>query len=477
MRLACFFLMVLAAGGRVAAPAEIPQLIQAGHWQQARAEIASELATTNLSYAAREELLFQSDRMRRMRLDFNQTREEVWQAARALAPTLTEAQFADWEQSGEVEFLDIDGTRWYLRQAARNLFRINPAARALLTPAGFDSIFNPPNYRLDDLRTILSNYDKTGDICNTPKRWRVAYTVSVRPDMVPAGETVRAWLPFPHVLNRQAGIRLVSSDPAREVLASTNDALSSIYLEKPAVRGQPTVFQVVFEYTGRAFYEPIDPARVTPVDTNDPALTPFLGERPPDIVFSDSLKNLSRQMVGEETNPYLKARRIFQWVSDHVIWASAREYCTLDGLPQYALSHGHGDCGMETMTFMTFCRYNGIPARWESGWVCRPVPDMHDWCEIYLAPYGWVPVDVTYGIVNSSIDREKWFYLGGIDGFRLVVNCDHRQPLYPEKTHFRSEVVDFQRGEVEWRGGNLYFDQWDWNFQPVELKSGEVGGE
>jgi len=102
---------------------------------------------------------------------------------------------------------------------------------------------------------------------------------------------------------------------------------------------------------------------------------------------------------------------------------------------------------------------------------------MHDWCEIYLAPYGWVPVDVTYGIVNSSIDREKWFYLGGIDGFRLVVNCDHRQPLYPEKTHFRSEVVDFQRGEVEWRGGNLYFDQWDWNFQPVELKSGEVGGE
>jgi hypothetical protein len=25
--------------------------------------------------------------------------------------------------------------------------------------------------------------------------------------------------------------------------------------------------------------------------------------------------------------------------------------------------------------------------------------------------------------------------------------------------------VDSQRGEVEWRGGNLYFDQWDYSFK------------
>lgn len=26
----------------------------------------------------------------------------------------------------------------------------------------------------------------------------------------------------------------------------------------------------------------------------------------------------------------------------------------------------------------------------------------------------------------------------------------------------RSEPYDFQRGEVKWNGGNLYFDQWSW---------------
>ena len=469
-RLLLLVWLIAGAIGVQAAPLdEVKQLVADGHWRQARAEIVGELASTNLTYAEREDFLFQGDRMRRIRRDFSQTRAQVFVAARKLAPTITGDEFENWEKAGSVEFMDIDGTRWYLGEAARNLFRINSAARALLTKQGYDSLYDPPDYGLAEIREVLTNYDKTTQICNTPRSWRVTYQVSVKPDIVPAGETVRAWLPFPHPLNRQSNIRLVATEPARRILASTNDALGSVYLEEPAVGGRATVFKEEFEYTGRAFYEPIDPARVTPVDTHDPALAPFLGERPPNIVFTDKIKRLSAQIVGTETNPYLKARRIFQWVFDHVTWASAREYCTLDCLPDYALAHGHGDCGIQAMTFMTFCRYNGIPAHWETGWVCGLSNDMHDWCEIYLAPYGWVPVDVTFGLIDSPVDRERWFYLGGMDGFRLVVNGDFGQPLYPEKTHYRSEIVDFQRGEIEWRGGNLYFDQWDWNFDEREI--------
>jgi hypothetical protein len=52
---------------------------------------------------------------------------------------------------------------------------------------------------------------------------------------------------------------------------------------------------------------------------------------------------------------------------------------TIECLPRYALRHGHGDCGIETMAFMTLCRSHGIPAHWESGWVTRPEENMHDW--------------------------------------------------------------------------------------------------
>ena len=77
-------------------------------------------------------------------------------------------------------------------------------------------------------------------------------------------------------------------------------------------------------------------------------------------------------------------------------------------------------------------------------------------------------VDQSFGIKDSEDERVKWFCLGNTDAYRWIVNDDFSCPLYPEKIYPRSETVDFQRGEVEWRGGNLYFDQWDYDLE-VEI--------
>jgi hypothetical protein len=47
----------------------------------------------------------------------------------------------------------------------------------------------------------------------------------------------------------------------------------------------------------------------------------------------------------------------------------------------------------------------------------------------------------------------------------MVVNQDYGMDLDPKKTYPRSETVDFQRGEVEWRRGNLYFPEWDYSME------------
>jgi transglutaminase-like putative cysteine protease len=449
------------AGARGAMADTIGRLVSDGHWVEAQQQIDRELSQSNISFQSRQDLLFQRDRMRRMRLDFDKTREQVFQEVLAAAPGVTEQEFADWEKTGAIEHLDIDGTRWYFDHAAPNLFRISAQARALEKhPVAWF------RYYLEDIRHIISAYDREDMRLNSPRTWRVTYELKVKPGEVPPGEIIRAWLPFPHTGSRQSNIHLLSSDPPDFILSKPGAALTSVYLEKPAATNGQTEFKIVFQVTCRGFYQTIDPARVQPISATDSALAPFLGEQPPQIVFSDQLKSLSREIIGDETNPYLKARRLFAWTFQHVPWASAREYSTIDCLPSYALANGHGDCGIEAMTFMTLCRLNGIPARWESGWATE---DMHDWCEIYLPPYGWMPADVYCGLVDSRNEREKWFYLGGIDAKRFVVNTDYAQPLYPAKTFFRSEIVDFQRGEAEWRGGNLYFDQWDWSFDAQEI--------
>ena len=53
----------------------------------------------------------------------------------------------------------------------------------------------------------------------------------------------------------------------------------------------------------------------------------------------------------------------------------------------------------------------------------------------------------------------------------LIVNLDWGRELFPPKQSLRSEPADFQRGEVEVDGQNLYFDQWDYTMK-VECDPG-----
>ena len=120
---------------------------------------------------------------------------------------------------------------------------------------------------------------------------------------------------------------------------------------------------------------------------------------------------------------------------------------------------------------MTLLRLNGIPSRWQSGMVYSDTDydNLHDWGWLYLAPFGWLPMDVTTGELASDDPALRGFYLGSLDAYRIAFNDDFSTALVPPKRHFRSETVDSQRGEVEWEGGNLYYDQWDYRFKAKVL--------
>jgi len=441
------------------------QWIEDGRWQTAVEAIDSHLRKPDLPDNVGRQLQWQQERMRRIRLDFNRTRAQVFAEAQRLLPGLSEADFDRWERDGAVEFREIDGVRWYFARAAGNLFRIHPEAKQR-KEAWRPSPDPVSAQRRANIREILHQSTAQGESLAVPKTFRVSTTLTVKPGVVPTGEVIRAWLPFPRRDGRQHDVRLIESQPKPHALSEPQHPLSSVYLEQPSKGAAPTVFAVHFEYETTGYSALIDPAAVTPSSE-----IAWLTERPPHLIFDDTLRALSREIVGGETRPYRVAQKLFQWVHENIPWAGAREYSTLDSLPAYALRRRHGDCGMQTMLFMALCRLNGIPARWESGWTTETDWNLHDWCTIHLPPYGWVPVDVSYGLLDSEDPRERWFYFGGLDSFRLVLNTDYDRELQPPKQHPRSEFVDFQRGEVEWRGGNLYFDQWDYTFRVTEAEN------
>ncbi|MCK9160518.1 MAG: transglutaminase-like domain-containing protein, partial [Bacteroidaceae bacterium] len=226
-------------------------------------------------------------------------------------------------------------------------------------------------------------------------------------------------------------------------------------------------FSETFEFTSWGEWYNLRPARILPYDTTTVMYKKYTAERNTHIHFSPRLRALADKLTAGESNPLLKARRIFRWISERFPWASAREYSTIKNIPEYVLDHHHGDCGQVSLLFITLCRICGIPAHFQSGFMMHPNDvGMHDWAEVFFQGVGWVPVDQSFGIPEyGKSAEESGFFLGGIDSWRLIVNNDYSMPLTPKKKYPRSETVDFQRGEVEWEGGNLYFPQWNYRIE------------
>lgn len=448
----------------------VASLVDRGAFADAGRRIDAALADGALAPATRDALAFERERMRRIRLDFPLDEAAARERLRAQVPDLRDDEFDRWTRAGQLEHLVIDGEPRYFARAVSNLFLLSPdaaARRARPATGGGGPMESPHPHHAE----ALAQARATGASSVAPRRVRVTQSLVVEADAVPAGETVRAWIPYPRAIpGQQDGLRLHATTPAQAVVAPEDTRQRTVYLEQRAVAGQPTRFAIDYELTVHAQVHAIDPDSVVPVVPTD-ALAEHLGERPPHIVFSDGIRAFSARVVGDETNPYRVARKLFEAV-DRIPWAGAREYSTIRNIPHYVLATGHGDCGQQTLLLMTLLRLNGIPARWQSGMVFSDgdYDNLHDWGWMYLAPYGWLPMDVTTGRFAGERDPGlEWFYFGGLDAYRIAFNDDYGTPLVPPKQHFRSETVDSQRGEAEWRGGNLYFDQWDYTFEAKVL--------
>lgn len=450
-------------------------MIDHGQFAAAGAAIDKALAAAGTDVRERAVLRFQRERMRRIHHDFTLSAAQVEARVRKRIPDLSHADFLRFDAHGLFERMPIDGHMWYFNRAPSNLFRLSAEARRRrVGPAPSDS---PLEVASPYHRSVIDAALATHRSSVLPLRVRITQSLTVHADAVPAGSMLHAWIPYPKdVPGQQSHIRYLSSEPAAHRIAPAAAPQRTVYLEKKAVAGQPTRFAVSYVLDIAAQYHAIDAARVVPAKIT-PALAPYVAERPPHIVFTPQMRAFSRQIVGDETRPYRIAQKLFAAVAA-LPWAGAREYSTITNIGDYTLHAGHGDCGEKTLLLITLLRMNGIPARWQSGMMFSPGRywDLHDWGQLYLAPYGWVPMDATFGRLHSDDPRVAGFYLGGLDAYRVAFNSDYSRPFVPAKRHVRSETVDSQRGEVEWRGGNLYFDQWSYGFKWQVLPGGDARG-
>jgi len=451
-------------------PQLIENAISNGSYSRAEGLIKEYLHANPVSFKEQQKWLFQIEKMNRIRMDFSASDSAVLSHILNYYDSISPLQIRIWEEGNALEYKIIDGKKRYFKHAAPNLFRISAAARKQWERIHGNRLDSLQRFLAHYIPTVVSNIQTSGRTLSNPVSMEVTYTLTVNPNAVPAGELVRVWMPMPRTdVSRQTDVQLISTNQPNFIVSSDQLSHKTIYMEKKAILDEPTIFSYTFSYTSYAEWHNFNASEIKLYNTQSQAYQTFTTEQPPHIVFSDRIKKVTEEVVGNEQNPYFKVKKIYDWIDKNFPWASAREYSTIDNIPEYVLDNRHGDCGQVSLLFITMARCAGIPAKWQSGWMMHPGnKNLHDWAEVYYEGIGWVPVDQSFGRVRTSQNPDVyWYYTKGIDAYRLIVNQDIGRDFYPIKVHPRSETVDFQRGEVEWRGGNLYFNHWNYNMNIV----------
>jgi hypothetical protein len=165
--------------------------------------------------------------------------------------------------------------------------------------------------------------------------------------------------------------------------------------------------------------------------------------------YNSTIIDAVKEAVGNETDPVIKAKKIYNYVTSKLYYdfprAEDKNYKLMNA--SEILKVGKGVCADYSILYIALLRASGIPSRFIGG---IPVTLIlgeknsqldvgHAWVEIKLPGYGWIPVDIT---------QEEGF-----------MNTDYYLNLATEKG------ASFLYGSLTMDWGSYYFDgfkyKWD----------------
>jgi transglutaminase-like putative cysteine protease len=122
------------------------------------------------------------------------------------------------------------------------------------------------------------------------------------------------------------------------------------------------------------------------------------------VVIDDEIRTLAASIRGDEQNPVIVARKLYDWTLDNVeYWVKdpAKWKASPVGSSEYCYEQCTGNCTDFHSLYVAAARSVGLPARMIYGSFFKgPLngkPDdqsYHCWLEVYAPKIGWIPIDV-----------------------------------------------------------------------------------
>ena len=259
-------------------------------------------------------------------------------------------------------------------------------------------------------------------------------------------QSLKVYLPIPRV----ASLSILAYTPMPPKIASLDAYQRTVCFDTPT---QHEDYSVTYAYNMMASYQKRPLSSGLKLSEGDKlSYGQFLMEKSPHITFVEALKQLAEELTRTLELPLEKARAIYDWVTQNISYTFMPDYRLIDNLCRHALTYKSGDCGTQAVLMISLLRYAGVPSTFCSGRVINPLTretGMHDWLAFYVAPYGWIRSDPSYGAdAYRRGDVDRWdFYFENCDLYRMPANQAF-QESFEHQEIWRKDPYDNQCGEA-----------------------------
>ena len=427
-------------------PEDILKLKWAGYYDRA-IKLIDERISRDIPFALKQRLIIEKDILKRMPVMYIYSFDEALKELQENIEGFTAEELQELSDSGAVDWIFIDGKPYFRDNILENTLKTSKDAvkRVKKPELAADS-----SQRANMLRETMETMKKDGHLSY---RFKVRETIKPSDEARRIGEVAKVHLPLPLEYSQVKNVKILETSHTPRYICGDNALAKTIYFEEKLE--SDTEFSVTYEFETHMKYNDPKPEDVSP---DQPHF--YTEEHLPHIRFTNYIKELLHEIVVDEKNPLVKAHLIYNYITGHANYSFVRPYFLITDIPGYLATGWKGDCGIQALLFITLCRAAGIPARWQSGLYCNPMSEVgsHDWAEFYVAPFGWLYADCSFGggAHRAGDEERRQFYFGNLDPFRIPANCQYQAEMYPLKEHLRNDPYDNQTGEIEYSDRGLW---------------------
>ncbi len=441
-------------------PPDVQRLFEAGDFSRMERVIAARLADPRTPETLKKRLTFQLAIAREIPVAYPLTRSALLAQLQAAVRDFLPEELEALRDDGTLDWRYVEGEVHFKDNCVNNLLKTRPefASRAVNQAAVAASLAESA-----ELDGMITRMKRKG---HARTRFVVRETMTVESTRLLPSETLHIHLPLPVVSAQVISAQLLSTSHAPNCIADAQEPHRTVYFELPYQPGMTVSAEFAYEID--APYIQADPAAVSNIQPDFET-----GEEAPHIVFTPYIRALTREIVGTERNPLLKARRIYDFITTQAVYRFMPPYLTVTNIPEYFLTGLRGDCGVQALAFITLCRCAGIPAKWQAGLYTTPrSAGNHDWAMFYIAPYGWLYADCSFGgsAFRAGNEERRNFYFGNLEPWRLPLCVGFQQTFTPPRRFLRRDPYDNQNGEIETLNRRLDHNEYDTDCQIVSYE-------